>query len=72
MLLTHLMGTLLRTMIPARCCDGGNAMSIYQIAPGVFSTKKPEPPKKPEPVIVEEAPPKKKRTSKKKTEKTEE
>lgn len=71
MLLTHLMGTLLRTMIPARWCDGGNAMSMYQIAPGVFSTKKPEPPK-PEPVIVAEEPPKKKRTSKKKTEKTEE
>ena len=44
-------------------------MSIYKIAPGVFSTRKPEPPKKPEPVKAEEAPPKKKRTSTKKTEK---
>lgn len=42
---------------------------MYEIAPGVFSTIKPEPPKKPEPVKVEEAPPKKKRTSTKKTEK---
>ncbi len=43
-------------------------MSIFKIAPGVFSTRKPEPPKS-EPVKVEEAPPKKKRTSTKKTEK---
>lgn len=39
---------------------------MYEIKPGVFSTRKPEPPK-PEPVKVEEAPPKKKRTSTKKT-----